>query len=56
MVDMCCSQPVRVDHMCKKRRAGGRNFFLQRVSLEHPTAPNKQSLVVAQPWPYQTAA
>jgi hypothetical protein len=32
------SQLARVDHMCKKKRAGGRNFFLQRVGLGHLAA------------------
>jgi hypothetical protein len=28
---MCCSQPVRVDHMYKNMWAGGRRIFWQQV-------------------------
>jgi hypothetical protein len=29
---MCWSQPARVDHLCKKWRAG-RNFFLRKMEI-----------------------
>jgi hypothetical protein len=52
---MCWSQPARVDHMCKKRRAR-RIFFVQRASLGHPAAAGGRLLVTCRHQPCQNVA
>jgi hypothetical protein len=39
---MCWSQPIQVDHMCKKRWAEGRRKILQGESLGHKRRKDSQ--------------
>jgi hypothetical protein len=49
---MCWSQPARVDHMCKKKRAGRRSFiyvfiYFHKMRLEHSIVASGQLLVAS---------
>jgi hypothetical protein len=46
---ICWSQPARVDHMCKKRWARGRGFFLAGACLRHLGVAGRRLLVASQP-------
>jgi hypothetical protein len=49
---MCYSQPTRVDHMRKKKKAIGIYKKLHRVRLGHPVAAGGQPKVASRPQPF----
>jgi hypothetical protein len=46
---MYCSQPIRVEHMCKNMWAGGRRKILGESSLGHPRLAHGQPLLAHRP-------